>query len=438
MKAVRGPAISFRADPFRDPGALVHHGDALILIEDGRIAGFGPYDDLAHRLGEVVPVRYRDVLICAGFVDAHVHYPQVDMIGATAAGLLDWLERYTFPAEQRFAEPAHAERAARLFLAELLGAGVTTACVYCTVHPHSVDAFFAESARLGTRMIAGKVLMDRNAPAALLDTARRGYDESAALISRWHGRGRQHYCVTPRFAPTSTPAQLEAAAALLREHDGLFLQTHLAETEAECAWVRALCPGHASYLDVYARAGLSGARSVFGHAIHVSEADLWSCHHAGAALAHCPTSNLFLGSGLFRLSDALDPRRPVRVGLGSDVGAGTSLSPLRTAGAAHQVAALRGGRLDAAQAFYLATWGGARALCLGDRVGRLAAGYDADFCVLDLKATPLLAYRTGFCESVEDVLSVLMTVGDERAVRATWVAGELAYDADRCSLGCSQ
>jgi guanine deaminase len=280
-------------------------------------------------------------------------------------------------------------------------------------------------------MVAGKVLMDRNAPPALLDTAQQGYDESKELIRRWHQNGRQHYSVTPRFAPTSTQAQLEAAGQLLREHDGLFLQTHLAENPAEIAWVAELFPDRASYLDVYDRAGLVGRRSVFGHGVHLAEVDFCTCHRLGAALAHCPSSNLFLGSGLFPLRQATDPARPVRVGLGSDIGGGTSFSPLRTLGEAYKVAALRGDRLDAFRAFYLATRGGAEALYLEDRIGSIEAGHDADICVLDLEATPLLAFRTAACDSLHELLFTLMTIGDERAVRATWVAGHCVYDSRR-------
>lgn len=430
--ALRGAAVSLRGNPFQQPSAecLVHHEDALVVMQGGVITAFGPYAELYATLppGAQV-VQYEHALITAGFVDAHVHYPQLQMIGAAGEPLLDWLTRYTFVAEQAFADPAHAAAVARLFLAELMRNGTTTAAVYCTVHSASVDAFFTEAERLGALMIAGKVLMDRNAPAALLDTAQRGYDESEALIRRWHGRGRLRYCVTPRFAATSTPAQLDAAGALLRAHPGLFMQTHLAENPREVEWVRELFPARSSYLDVYAHAGLVGPRAILGHAIHVGEADLCACHAAGAALAHCPTSNLFLGSGLFRLFDAVDARRPVRVALGTDVGAGTSLSQLRTMGEAYKVAALRGDRLDAVQAFYLATLGGAHALHLDHRIGCLAPGHDADVCVLDLRSSPLLAFRTGYCESTAELLAVLMTLGDDRVVRATYVAGECVWNA---------
>src|ERR1700761_9368496 len=434
VKALRGAAISFRGNPFEQPSdaCLIHHDDALVIIEDGRISAVGHYPDLRTRLpAGVVPVHYPDALISAGFIDTHVHYPQVQMIGAYGSQLLDWLTEYTFVAEQQYADEGHARAAAKLFLRELLRAGTTTAAVYCTVHPQSVNAFFEESSRFNTCMIAGKVLMDRNAPAALLDTAQRGYDESEALIGRWHQKGRQYYCVTPRFAPTSTEAQLDMAGALLRQHDDLFLQTHLCENQSEIAWGLGLFPQRSSYLDVYAHAGLVGRRSIFGHAVHMTEQDFCTCHQTGAALAHCPTSNLFLGSGLFRLFDAVDPKRPVRVGLGTDVGAGTSLSQLQSLNESYKVAALAGHKLNAIQSFYLATLGGAHALYLDHRLGKLEAGFDADICILDTKATPLLEFRTSFCESLEQLLFVLMTIGDDRAVRATYVAGECVYDRDR-------
>ena len=429
--ALRGRVVSFKSDPFQGSSedSLDAIDDGLVVIEDGKIAAVGDYAALAPTLdASVVVAHYEDALICPGFVDTHVHYPQMQMIGAYGEQLLAWLDKYTFVTEAQFADKAHADSIAKLFFRELLRCGTTTAAVYCTVHPQSVDAFFEESERYGTLMVAGKVLMDRNAPDKLLDTAQRGYDESEALIQRWHGKGRNKYCVTPRFAPTSTEAQLEAAGALLKAHDDVFMQTHLSENVAEVDWVKELFPKRSSYLDVYAHAGLAQKRSVFGHAIHMSEEDFCTCHATGVALSHCPTSNLFLGSGLFKLFDAQDARRPVRVGLGTDVGAGTSLSQLKTLGEAYKVAALSGRKLDAVQAFYLATAGGARSLYLDDRIGRVAAGYDADLCVLDLKSSPLLAFRMDYCDTLEDILFVLVTLGDHRTVRATFVAGECVYD----------
>jgi len=430
--ALRGAALTFRSDPFlTDPdGSFIHYPDALIVIEDGQIASI---EDAAQaRVPADLPVsHFENALILPGFIDAHVHYPQTEMIASYGEHLLEWLAKYTYITEQKFADKAHASKVAHLFLRELLRAGTTTAAVYCTVHPQSVDAFFEESARFNTRMIAGKVLMDRNAPEALRDTPESGYVQSRALIEKWHGKGRQLYAITPRFAGSCSEEQLEAAGRLWREHPGTYLQTHLCETRDEIAWVRSLFPASKSYLDVYHRAKLTGPRAVFGHGIYMDEEDFAQCHATGSALAHCPTSNMFLGSGLFRVFDAKRKDRPVRVGLGTDVGAGTSFSQLATLNEAYKVAALNDTRLSAAQAFYLATRGGAEALCLDRIVGSVAPGYEADLVVLDLQATPLINFRMGFCRDVLDQLFVLMTLGDDRAVRATFVAGERIYDRER-------
>ncbi|AYC34454.1 guanine deaminase [Pseudomonas cavernae] len=433
ISALRADVVTFKDDPFlkKPEDCLVHIPDAIVVIDDGKIVDLGPAAEVSKRLpAGVTPVHYPDSIISAGFIDTHIHYPQTEMIGAFGEQLLEWLDKYTFVAEQHFANQAHAERVARVFLRELLRAGTTTAVVYCTVHPQSVDAFFGESSRFNTRMVAGKVLMDRNAPAALLDTAQRGYDESKALIERWHNRGRQHYCITPRFAPTSTQAQLDVCGTLAREHQDAFIQTHLCENLDEIQWVKELFPERKSYLDVYANAGIVRDRSVYGHGVHLTEEDFCTCHQTGAALAHCPTSNLFLGSGLFRLFDAKDPKRPVRVGLGTDVGAGTSFSQLQSLNEAYKVAQLNKTKLNAIQAFYLATRGSAEALCLDQQIGTVAKGFEADLVVLDKKATPLMEFRSEFSKEIVEELFVLMILGDDRAVRATYVAGEQVYDRD--------
>ncbi|GAA4329790.1 guanine deaminase [Pigmentiphaga soli] len=431
VRALRGPALSFRADPFEagDDLAMHHEPDALVIIENGRIRDFGDYRALRGRLPAGAPVaHYPDALILPGFIDAHVHYPQTQIIGAYGRQLMDWLGDYTYAAEQRFADPSHARAVARLFLRETLRAGTTTAAVYCTVHPGSVDAFFDEALQGGRRMIAGKVLMDRNAPAALTDTVQRGYDESARLIDAWHGRGRLAYAVTPRFAGTSTPAQLEAAGALWRERPGTYMQTHIAENRDEIAWIRQLYPERRHYLDIYDHYGLTGPRALFGHCIHLCD-DEWQCLRCtGSAAVHCPTSNLFLGSGLFRIDRAKGGAAPLPVALATDVGAGTSLSMLRTMGAAYQVAQLGGTALSAPQAFYLATRGAAQALHLEHAVGSIAPGLEADLVVLDLRSTPLIAFRMERCKDLADALFVQMTMADERATRAVYVAGELAYE----------
>jgi guanine deaminase len=431
VTALRGAAMTFAGDPFALPAAaaLAYESDALVVMRDGRIAAFGPAEALLPSLpAAATVVRYPNALLVPGFIDAHVHYPQLPIIGACGKSLFDWLEHYAYVAEQRFAEPAFAAAVAQAYLDECLRQGITTAAVYGTVHPGSVDAFFSAALARGMRMIAGKALMDRHAPAALTDTAQGGYDESKALIGRWHGRGRLAYAVTPRFAAASSPEQLAAAGALLREHDGVYLQTHLAETTEEVAWVKTLFPGARDYLDVYAGHGLLGRRSVFGHGVHLSEPAWQRLFDAGAAIAHCPTSNNFLGSGHFRLGDAKRAPRPVRVALATDVGGGTTLSLLATMAEAYKVARHTGFGLTPAQAFWLATGGGADALDLAGTIGGLTPGHDADVAVLDLAATPLIAYRMQFCESLSETLAVLMMLGDDRVIRATWVAGRLAHE----------
>jgi guanine deaminase len=430
ITGLRGTLIYCRDDPFlTDPGkAFVCEPDGLLLCRDGLIQAVGPYAALKAQLPHGADIAdHSGCLIAPGFVDTHVHYVQTGIIGAQGFHLLDWLTHYTFAAEQTFADPAVAQETARVFCDELLRQGTTTALVFCSVHPGSVDALFVEAEKRNLRIIAGKVLMDRNAPAALMDTAHSGYDQSKALIAKWHGRGRCLYAITPRFAGSSTPEQLELAGSLWREHPGTFVQTHIAETRDEVGWVMELFPQRRDYLDVYAHYGLTGRRAVLAHGIYLNEGDFERCHASGTALAHCPTSNLFLGSGLFPLHTARDPHRPVHVGLGTDIGAGTSFSLLATMSEAYKVAQLQNRPIDAVEAFFLATLGGARALALDDRIGTLAVGREADMVVLDPNATPLLAFRNRRSRSVTETLAVLTTLGDDRAVRATYVAGKVAH-----------
>ena len=344
------------------------------------------------------------------------------MIGSYGAQLLDWLHNYTFVEEQKFADPAHCAAVAAFFLDELFRCGTTTAMVYCTVHPQSVDAFFAEAERRGARMIAGKTMMDRDAPEGLTDSAERGYAESRALMDRWRGRGRLEYAITPRFAVTSTQAQLEAAGALAREFPDAYVQTHLDENPAEIALVAERFPEAASYLDVYDRAGLLGPRSVFGHCIHLRDSEVATMAATRSVAAFCPTSNLFLGSGLF--DQARLARAGVRVALATDVGGGTSYSMLRTAAEGYKVLQLNRQSWPALHAFYQMTLGNARALSLEDRIGSIAPGKEADLVVLDSRATPAMAHRM---EATNGDLAVelfaLITMGDDRAVRQTYVAG---------------
>jgi guanine deaminase len=438
VHALRGAALTLVDDPFvvGDAAALRHEPDALIVIRDGHIELFGPYDTCRSALpADVEVTHHRDALIVPGFIDAHVHYPQTGIIGAGGKRLIDWLNHYTFVAEAQFGDFVHATSVADIFLDECLAHGTTTAVVYCTVHPTSVDAFFTVAEARGLRMVAGKTLMDRNAPPALLDTAERGYDESHALIERWHGRGRLSYAVTPRFAATSTPAQLEAAGALLARHPGTYCQTHISEQPDEVAWTHSLFPERLDYLDVYDHYGLIGPRTLLGHGIHLTEREWQRCHDAGTTIVHCPTSNAFLGSGLFDWSKAKDARRPVSVALATDVGGGTTLSMLATMGVAHQIAQLGGHPLTPAQSLWLATRGGARALGMEDRIGSIAPGLEADLVVLDTGHSPLTRLRMRHCRGVEDVLFMLMTLGDDRAIREVYIMGEpraASRTASRC------
>ena len=429
VTALRGTVVTCRDDPFlTDPAtAFAVETDGVVICRDGLVEAVGSAGELLKTAPPGSVTDYSGCLIVPGFIDTHVHYVQTGMVASCGEQLLDWLDRYAFPAEMEFSDPAHAAAMAKVFCDELLRNGTTTALVFCAVYPQSVDALFAEAERRGMRIAAGKVLMDRNAPEALRDSAQSAYDDSKALIARWHGHGRSLYAITPRFAGTSTPAQLDAAGALWREHKDVLVHSHIAENKREIAWTAELFPERKDYLDIYDHHGLTGKRAVLAHGVHLSEDELCRCHESGTALAHCPTSNLFLGSGLFRIAAAKDPRRPVQVGLGTDIGGGTSFSLLATMGAAYEIAQLGGRTLSAIEAFYLATLGGARALALEDRIGTIAPGHEADFAVLDPNATPLLTLRNARADKVEDVLFALMMLGDDRAVRATYVAGQRAH-----------
>ncbi len=428
-RAIRGRILTFAAEVGTERGAG-YIEDGLLRIEDGRIAAVGPAATLMPTLPAGTPIdSHPDALILPGFIDPHIHFPQTQVIASYGAQLLDWLERYTFVEEQRFADTGHAVANAVFFIDELLRCGTTTAVVYGSVHPASVDAVMAEAAARDMALIAGKVMMDRNAPPGLRDTAQRAYDESKALIARWHGRGRLRYAITPRFAITSTPAQLEAAGALLREHPQIHLQTHLAENRREIEVVATLFPEAADYTDVYDRYGLLGPRSLFGHCIHLSERERQRLSETGSVAVFCPTSNLFIGSGLFDLAAMQDAGRPVRTALATDVGGGTSYSMLRTAAEAYKVLQLQGQNLPAMAAFAMITRGNAEALGLAEEIGSIAPGRYADLVVLDARATPAMAHRMDRVTTLEEELFVLMTLGDDRSVRETYVAGVPARPA---------
>jgi guanine deaminase len=408
-------------DPTKDAGAVGFHEDGLLLVEDGHVVACGDYAALRDLLGDALVEDLTGKLITPGFIDTHIHFPQVDIIAAHGAQLLDWLEQHTFPAEAAFADPAHAAEAATFFVDELLRNGTTTALVFGSVHKGSVEALFRVALERDMRLIAGKSLMDRNAPDGLTDTVESSRADMESLIADWHGKGRLGYAVTPRFAISCSDEQLAMAGEVLAENPGVWMQTHLSENQREIDETAALFPAAKDYLDVYYGFGLVGPRSVFAHCVHLQGEAFQRLAAAGSAVAFCPTSNLFLGSGLFPLEEAC--AHGVKVGIGTDVGAGTTFSILHTLGEAYKVGQLRGAALDPFHALYLATLGGARALDLGDKIGNLAPGKEADFLVLDLTATPLLARRLAGDRSLENRLFALTVLGDDRVVERAYLAG---------------
>jgi guanine deaminase len=429
----RSAILDFVADPFYEPmdRAVRYWPDGLLVVQDGRVVDCGDYGVLRSQYPDLALTHHRDRLLLPGFVDIHIHFPQMGMMAAYGEQLLEWLQRYTFPTEAQFKDKAFACTMADRFLTELLRHGTTTALVFAAVFPESAEALFEAAAARRLRLVAGKVMMDRNAPANLRDTAASSYADSRRLIETWHGRDRLRYAVTPRFALTSTPEQLAAAARLLAEFPDVHLHTHLAENVDEVAAVKAAYPDHDGYLDVYDRAGLVNDRAVFAHGVQLTPAEWARLSATGAAIAFCPSSNLFLGSGLFSLEQAKSTTTPVKVGLGTDVGAGTSFSLLQTTQDAYKVAQLRRQSLSAFQGLFLATLGGAQALNLEAHIGNFLPGKEADFVVLNPRANPALALRNDRAvapdvETLADLAFALMMLGDDRAVQATYILGEKA------------
>ncbi|MCL7938935.1 guanine deaminase [Halomonas sp. ATCH28] len=429
-RVLRAELLSFDADPGEADtpaaGSVRHIADGALWIENGRIRAVDDFSRLAPELpAGIEVVDHREKLIMPGFIDSHVHYVQLEIMASYGRQLLDWLNDYTFPEECRFAAREHAELLSAAFLGEMLRVGTTTAQVFCSSHPVSVDAFFSACHRRDLRMLAGKVLMDRHAPDALCDDTLGGIRDTERLIGDWHGKGRLGYSLTPRFAPTSSRAQLDATGGLVRNDPSLWLQTHLAENTGELDWVAELFPGSRDYLAVYEQSGLVGPRSTFAHGIHLDQEMRGRLAERGANLAFCPSSNLFLGSGLF---DRLAAREAgLNISYASDVGGGTDLSGLATLKAAYQVGQLRGQPLTAWQGFYGLTLGNAQALSLHGQVGRLAPGMEADVVVLDPAATPLLARRTARSRSLSETLFALMMLGDDRCVAETWAGGRRVH-----------
>lgn len=416
--------------PANDDPAVEYFDDALLLVEDGHVVRAGACDQLISEVDDATEVvDYRGKLIVPGLIDCHVHYPQIDMIAAHGEQLLDWLTKYAYPAEARFADGVHAADAANFFVEQMLANGTTTALVFATVHPQSVEAIFMAAESRNLRLVSGKTLMDTGCPEELRDDAEGGVEASRDLLKRWHGKGRLGYAITPRFAVTSSAEQLAAAGKLAAEFPDVHVHTHLAENRDETAVIAERFPERSSYLDVYRHAGLLRERSVFAHCLHLADEDRHAMAAEGGAMAFCPTSNLFLGSGLFDLAAAREAN--VRVGAGSDVGGGTSMSMLRTLSEGYKVLQLKGQTLSAWQALYLATLGAARALYLDEYIGNFTPGCEADFVVLDPAATPLTARRLASTEDAAERLFALMTLADERAVAATYVMGNPAHQAPR-------
>ncbi len=436
-RILRGRLLWFVADPFTagDAASYRYVEDGALLVTNGRIAAAGDAPQvLAQAPSGATVDDHRPHLVLPGFIDTHIHFPQTHVIASYGAQLLDWLNRYTFVEEQKYGDPAYAQRQARFFCDELLRHGTTTAVAYCSVHAQSAEALFTEAARRNMRIVAGKVMMDRNAPEPLRDSAEAGYRESKALIARWHGTGRAQYAISPRFAITSTEAQLEAAGTLMREHPDCLAQTHMSENLREIETVKSLFPGSPDYSSVYERFGLLSERMLLGHCVHLSEAEWQRLSRHQAVAVHCPTSNLFIGSGLFDFAAALAPARPVRLSLATDVGGGTSYSMLRTAAEAYKVAQLRGFNLSPFAALHLMTRGNAQALGLGDVIGSFAEGAECDAVVLDTRATSALAHRMETARDLAEELFALITLGDERCIRATYLMGELASKSVGCSV----
>jgi guanine deaminase len=435
----RGCFLDCIDDPFYTPDkdSIRYISDGLMVVENGIIQEFGSYESIHKKYLDIPIKSYKNLLILPGLIDLHVHYPQTEMIAAYGEQLLGWLNKYTFPTEAKFKNLEYAQKIAAFFLDELLRNGTTTALVLAAVFPESVDAFFQEAERRNLRMIAGKVMMDRNAPENLLDTANTSYEDSQKLIQKWHQKERLLYAVTPRFAITSTPEQLRLAGKLIQEYPDVYLHTHLSENQQELEFTAELYPDSLDYLEVYEQFNLVTSKSIFAHGIYLSDSEFNRLSQAQSTIAFCPTSNLFIGSGLFKLNQAKSLHYPIPVGLGTDVGGGSSFSLLRTAHEAYKVTHLQGSVFSGFQGLFLATLGGARALSLEDKLGNFEVGKEADFIVVNPQSTPLMKLRTEnsypaeTLEDIADLMFAIMMLGDDRTVQATYILGNLAYQQNQ-------
>jgi guanine deaminase len=433
-RAIRGNFLDFQGvveDPREIEWQVRYIKEGLMLLNEGRIAWLGTWQEgekilaSASQAAEIEIDDFGDKLIIPGLIDTHIHYPQTEMIGAYGEQLLEWLTNYTFPTEQQYVSEKHASRMSRLFINQLLINGTTTALVFCTVHPESVNALFTAASSINMRLIAGKVMMDQNAPPELLETAEQSELETRNLITRWHNHKRLSYALTPRFAPTCSVAMLEKVRLLKEEFPDVYIHTHLGENQEEIAWVKALYPEYKNYLDVYHQHGLTGEKSVFAHCIHLEE-DEWDClHRTDSSIAFCPTSNLFLGSGLFNIQKSWE--KQVRLGIGTDIGAGTTFNMLETLSEAYKIGQLQRYRISAFEALYHATLGGARALHLDSKIGNFDSGKEADFVVLEADVTTLQQLRAVNSKTLAEKLFVLITLADDRNILSTYVNGEPVY-----------
>jgi guanine deaminase len=418
-----GQVLSFAGDPMIEgPTAARHASHGGVLIDQGRIVAVGDATTLRAAHPQARVTDYGRNLISAGFIDAHVHYPQTAIIASWGKRLIDWLNSYTFPEEMRFADADYAMQIANRYLDLAIAHGTTSMCTYATIHPASVDAFFAAARTRSLRAFAGKTCMDRNAPDGLRDTVQSAYDDSKRLLQAWHGVDRLSYVITPRFSPTSTPEQLQALGALWTEYPDCLMQTHLSEQTDEIAWVQDLFPQSRDYLDTYEAQGLLRTGAVYGHAIHLTAREKDRLHESGASLVHCPTSNTFIGSGLFDMTLA----QTLRVGLATDTGGGSSFSMLRTMAAAYEVAQLRGQALHPSQLWWLATVGSARALHAQTRIGNIAPGMEADLVIVNLASTPAIEQATRRADDIWQAIFPTIMLGDDRAIADVWIAGRPA------------
>ena len=424
-KLIRGQTLSFG----KTHHEVTHESKGGVVVgDDGTILWSGPLTLLPQNFQGLATDDYDDCIVMPGFIDAHIHFPQLRMLAAPGKDLLDWLTRFTFPEEARYADFDYAKANAKTFLQYLFANGTTGAMAFCSVHKACADALFSEALSRKMALVTGKTMMDRNALPEVHDDATTGGIDSEKLYQAWHGKGRLRYAISPRFAITSTEAQLKVSGELLKSYPDAMMQTHISESPGEIAWIKTLFPNDKDYTAVYERFGLVNDHGVFAHGIHLSDSECQRLHDAGATIAHCPTSNNFLGSGLMSMKHLGKKERPVSVALATDVGGGTSYSMLATLGETYKVQMLTGYKPNALELFRLATRGNAERLRLDHEIGALETGKFADIVVLDPKATPVLAARQELSQSLEDILFALMILGDDRAIRATYVAGEKVHD----------